>query len=107
MGVTVHGVPVAGLLLGDDELNTSRRYRDSENILGSRDFGRWLRNDLNNFRATLRESPAAAALTLEPGMYLAETDAPLFYNVGCKPVSFHARHLVVGTFTLQESAHEN
>ena len=100
---------MAALLLGDDELNTSRRYRDSENILGhrDRDFGRWLRNDLTNFRATLQANPAAAALTLEPGMYLAETDAPLFYNVGCKPVSFHARHLVVGTFTLQESAHEN
>ena len=100
---------MAAMLLGDDDLNTARRYRDSENILGhrDRDFGRWLRNDLDNFRATLQANPEAAALTLEPGMYLAETDAPLFYNVGCKPVSFHARHLVVGTFTLQESAHEN
>ena len=98
---------VAAMFLVNDDFNTSRRYRDWDNILGQRDFGRWLRNDLTNFRATLRESPDAAALTLEPGMYLAETDAPLFYNVGCKPVSFHARHLVVGTFTLQESAHEN
>ena len=99
----------AAMLLGDDDLDTSRRYRDSVNILGhrDRDFGHWLRNDLTNFRATLQANPEAAALTLEPGMYLAETDAPLFYNVGCKPVSFHARHLVVGTFTLQESAHEN
>ena len=44
---------------------------------------------------------------LSPGMYIAETDSPLFYTPGCSPVSFRARHLVVGTFTLQESAHEN
>ena len=44
---------------------------------------------------------------LAPGMYAAETDRPLFYSPGCTPFSFRARHLVVGTFTLQESAHEN
>ena len=44
---------------------------------------------------------------LSPGMYIAETDRPLFYTPGCSPLSFRARHLVVGTFTLQESAHEN
>ena len=93
---------VAALLLGDDDLDSSRRYREYERTLGHRDFGRWIWNDLHNFRTTLQENPAAAALTLDPGMYLAETDAPLFYTVGCKPVSFHARHLVVGTFTLQE-----
>jgi hypothetical protein len=50
-------------------------------------------------------SPFSAVLS--PGMYIAETDRPLFYSPGCSPVSFRARHLVVGTFTLQESAHEN
>ncbi len=45
-------------------------------------------------------SPLAACL--EPGMYIVETDRPLFYSPGCNPVSFRARHLVVGTFTLQE-----
>ena len=45
-------------------------------------------------------SPLAACL--EPGMYIAETDRPLFYSPGCNPVSFRARHLVVGTFTVQE-----
>jgi len=45
-------------------------------------------------------SPLAACLA--PGMYIAETDRPLFYSPGCNPVSFRARHLVVGTFTLQE-----
>ncbi len=44
---------------------------------------------------------------LSPGMYIAETDRPLFYTPGCSPLSFRVRHLVVGTFTLQESAHEN
>ena len=45
-------------------------------------------------------SPFAACL--EPGMYIVETDRPLFYTPGCNPVSFRARHLVVGTFTVQE-----
>ena len=45
-------------------------------------------------------SPLAACLA--PGMYVVETDRPLFYTPGCNPVSFRARHLVVGTFTLQE-----
>ena len=100
---------VAAMLLGEDDLDSSRRYREYERILGhrDRDFGRWIWNDLHSFQTTLQANPAAAALALDPDMYLAETDAPLFYTVGCKPVSFHARHLVVGTFTLQESAHEN
>jgi len=100
-------VTVAAMLLGDANYNSSRRFMEFDRIIGMRDFGRWLRNDVNNFQATLQENPAAAALALDPGMYLAETDAPLFYTIGCKPVSLHARHLVVGTFTLQESAHEN
>ena len=45
-------------------------------------------------------SPLAACLA--PGMYVVETDRPLFYSPGCNPVSFRARHLVVGTFNLQE-----
>ena len=45
-------------------------------------------------------SPLSACL--EPGMYVVETDRPLFYSPGCNPLSFRARHLVVGTFTLQE-----
>ena len=45
-------------------------------------------------------SPLAACLA--PGMYVVETDRPLFYTPGCNPLSFRARHLVVGTFTLQE-----
>ena len=44
---------------------------------------------------------------ISPGMYVAETEQPLFYSPGCTPLSFRARHLVIGTFTLQESAHEN
>ena len=50
-------------------------------------------------------SPLAGCLS--PGMYIAETDRPMFYTPGCSPVSFRARHIVAGTFTLQESAHEN
>ena len=54
--------------------------------------------------ASVREkggvSPLAACLA--PGMYVVETDRPLFYTPGCNPVSFRVRHLVVGTFTLQE-----
>lgn len=45
-------------------------------------------------------SPLSACL--EPGMYIVETDQPLFYSPGCNPLSFRVRHLVVGTFTLQE-----
>lgn len=45
-------------------------------------------------------SPLAACLA--PGMYVVETDRPLFYTPGCNPVSFRVRHLVFGTFTLQE-----
>ena len=51
--------------------------------------------------------PSMLASVLSPGMYIAETDRPLFYSPGCSPVFFRARHLIVGTFTLQESAHEN
>ena len=52
-----------------------------------------------------RLSPFSGCIS--PGMYVAETDRPLFYSPGCSPLSFHVRHLVIGTFTLQESAHEN
>jgi len=57
--------------------------------------------------AQKNDGPSPFASVLSPGMYVAETDRPLFYSPGCSPVSFRARHLVIGTFTLQESAHEN
>jgi len=67
-------------------------------------FSSWISMDLDRFHWQLKANPAAAAGPLDPGMYLAETDTPLFYTPGCKPLSFRVRHLVVGTFTLQESA---
>ena len=68
-----------------------------------------LRQMKNNVGTTFSSKPwpSALASALSPGMYVAETDRPLFYSPGCDPLSFRARHLVVGTFTLQESAHEN
>lgn len=52
---------------------------------------------------TLFAQPDVLASILPPGMYMAETDRPLFYTPGCKPVSFRARHIVFGTFTAQEA----
>ena len=68
-----------------------------------------LRQMKNKAGATFSSTPwpSALASALSPGMYIAETDRPLFYSPGCDPLSFRARHLVVGTFTLQEPAHEN
>jgi hypothetical protein len=62
---------------------------------------------LRTMKNRVGQSPSMLASVLSPGMYIAETDRPLFYSPGCSPVFFRARHLVVGTFTLQESAHEN
>lgn len=60
-----------------------------------------IRHDaLDSVREKGGVSPLAACLA--PGMYVVETDRPLFYTPGCNPVSFRVRHLVVGTFTLQE-----
>ena len=62
---------------------------------------------LSQMKDSLEKAQAGGGLSpftavLSPGMYIAETDRPLFYTPGCTPVSFRARHLVVGTFTLQE-----
>ena len=64
-----------------------------------------LKQALENTPAGDRLSPFSGCIS--PGMYVAETDQPLFYSPGCSPLSFRARHLVIGTFTIQESAHEN
>ena len=53
------------------------------------------------------EKPGFLESVLPAGMYMAETDRPLFYSPGCKPVSFHARHIVFGTFAAQEATNEN
>ena len=52
---------------------------------------------------TLFAQPDVLATILPPGMYMAETDRPLFYTPGCKPVSFRARHIVLGSFADQEA----
>ncbi len=64
-----------------------------------------LKHALENTPAEDKLSPFSGCIS--PGMYVVETDRPLFYSPGCSPLSFQARHLIVGTFTLQESAHEN
>ena len=68
-------------------------------------------SDLAHMKGAIEKARENGVLPLSgclaPGMYAAETDRPLFYSPGCTPFSFRARHLVVGTFTLQESAHEN
>ena len=81
--------------------NTARR--------GTVFYSDWAKTDMmKNVQAPAEKdklSPLAACLS--PGMYIAETDRPMFYSPGCTPASFRVRHIVVGTFTLQESAHEN
>ena len=49
------------------------------------------------------EKPGMLEAVLPSGMYMAETDRPLFYSPGCEPVSFRARHIVFGAFTAQEA----
>lgn len=51
----------------------------------------------------LFEKPGMLEAVLPSGMYMAETDRPLFYSPGCDPVSFRARHIVFGAFTAQEA----
>ena len=53
------------------------------------------------------EKPGMLEAVLPSGMYMAETDRPLFYSPGCEPVSFRARHIVFGTFSAQEATNEN
>ena len=64
-----------------------------------------LKQAFENATTEDRLSPFSGCIS--PGMYVVETDRPLFYSPGCSPLSFRVRHLVIGTFTLQESAHEN
>lgn len=47
--------------------------------------------------------PDVVKAVLPPGLYMAETDRPVFYAPGCKPSSFRARHIVFGNFTVQEA----
>ena len=54
------------------------------------------------------QDPDAVKAVLPPGLYMAETDKPVFYTPGCSPTSFRARHIVFGNFTVQEAkANEN
>lgn len=48
--------------------------------------------------------PGSLEYVLPPGMYMAETDSPLFYSTGVRPSSFRAHHIVFGTFTAQEAS---
>ena len=84
--------------------NTVRVYANSEFLRNLR--GRKQQIESEN-QPEDQPYPSLLASILSPGMYIAEADSPLFYTPGCTPVSFRARHLVVGTFTRQESAHEN
>lgn len=63
--------------------------------------------DLPAAKDYFENTPGALEAVLPSGMYMAETDQPLFYSPGCKPVSFHARHIVFGAFTAQEATNEN
>ena len=91
----------AYLLEPGGDKNTGNAAREATNGLFSHGSAISVRHDA---LAAVQEeggvSPLAACLA--PGMYVVETDRPLFYTPGCNPVSFRARHLVVGTFTLQE-----
>ena len=53
------------------------------------------------------EKPGFLESVLPAGMYMAETDRPIFYTPGCNPVSFRARHIVFGAFAPQEANNEN
>ena len=89
----------------DDSAGNTARTRIRGDISSSVRSMFAMKNAFEKAQADGGLSPFSAVLS--PGMYIAETDRPLFYTPGCSPVSFRARHLVVGTFTLQESAHEN
>lgn len=85
--------------------NTARTMRESGDVFAYTRQMISVKDKLEKAQENGALSPLSAVLS--PGMYIAETDRPLFYTPGCSPASFRARHLVVGTFTLQESAHEN
>ena len=63
--------------------------------------------DLPAAKDYFENTPGAIEAVLPSGMYMAETNRPLFYSPGCKPVSFRARHIVFGTFSAQEATNEN
>jgi hypothetical protein len=87
------------LLEMEPSLNNAARTK----LLPESQFGQF--RDISGIYAakTLFAQPDVLATILPPGMYMAETDRPLFYTPGCKPVSFRARHIVFGTFTAQEA----
>lgn len=87
------------LLEMEPGLNNAARAK----LLPDSQFGQF--RDISGIYAakTLFAQPDVLAAILPPGMYMAETDRPLFYTPGCKPVSFRARHIVFGTFTAQEA----
>lgn len=81
-------------------------FRLPADLFGA-DVRKTVRRDLIPARDFFR-TPGCLESVLPPGMYMAETDAPLFYSPGCRPASFRARHIVFGTFTVQEaSSNEN
>ena len=49
------------------------------------------------------QDPDVVKALLPRGLYMAETDKPVFYTPGCAPASFRARHIVFGNFTVQEA----
>ena len=71
------------------------------------DVNRLVLPDLPAAKDYFENTPGAFEAVLPSGMYMAETDQPLFYSPGCKPVSFRARHIVFGTFSAQEATNEN
>ena len=71
------------------------------------DVNRLVLPDLPAAKDYFENTPGAIEAVLPSGMYMAETDQPLFYTPGCKPVSFRARHIVFGTFSAQEATNEN
>lgn len=98
------GVPSAASSYVPNGGNTVRVYADREFLKNLRGRKQQIESE---DKPQDRPYPSLLASILSPGMYIAEAATPLFYTPGCTPVSFRARHLVVGTFTLQESAHEN
>ena len=91
----------ARLLEMDPGLNRADRKKllqDSKYGAGSEFFN----DDLYPAKELFQREDFLASV-LPSGIYMAETDKPLFYTPGCKPVSFRARHIVFGTFTAQEA----
>lgn len=122
VGNMEQNAPSASFQLGRDQLFYAAAVSLYEDISGG-GTGNLLRNGnhcpfapksdsrADKLKQALESAPAEKLSPfsgcISPGMYVAETEQPLFYSPGCTPLSFRARHLVIGTFTLQESAHEN